>query len=47
MVSIAAFLNKYGLVISLPSIVLSDDKGFNVCFKMWSMFWGSRMSWQK
>ena len=42
MVTIAAFLNKYGLVISFPSIIFSDDKGFNDCFNIW--FWGSRMS---
>ena len=30
MVTIAAFLNKYGFVTSLPSMVFSDDKGFKV-----------------
>ena len=44
MVTIAAFLKRYGLVMSLPSIVFNDDRGFNVCFKIGSMFCGSRMS---
>ena len=30
MVTIAALLNRYGLVMSLPSIVFNDDRGFNV-----------------
>ena len=32
MVTIAAFLNRYGLVMSLPSIFFSDTRGFKVCF---------------
>ena len=34
MVTIAALLKRYGLVMSLPSIFLSDDRGFKVFFKM-------------
>ena len=36
MVTIAALLKRYGLVMSLPSIFLSDDRGFKFFFKMWS-----------
>ena len=46
MVTIAAFLNKYGLAMSLPFMFFRDDKGFNVFFRTWSIFCGSRMSWQ-